>query len=245
MKTTWRAVAGLGAEGPNGAVMPQRILEWMQDAAANASTLAGYSPDRYRSMGAGWFVKEIELAVDAPIKYRDEIEIETWVSEFRRFRSKREYRLLVNGQTVARARADWMLLERDASSGKARPLRPDDDMLAAFPVLHEHAIAEHEVPAWEEPSTPSAARDRRTVKPTELDRHAHVNHVVYATWLEDQVRLAQGDQGELKFLRIEWLLDAKRGDTVDVESWIEAGRIRQKIVRESEVLLRSCSVRVF
>jgi acyl-CoA thioester hydrolase len=241
MKTIWRTTAGLGAEGPNGAVMPQRVLEWMQDAAANASTLAGHPPERYRALGAGWFVKELSIAIDRPIRYRDPIAIETWVSDFRRFRSRRDYRLYVNDTIAARAFADWMLLERDPDSGRVRPLRADQELLAAFPIDPEHAIERDEIPSWNEQAI--EAIDRRTVRATELDRHRHVNHTVYLGWVEDHVRAMLGDETELKCARIEYESDAKLGDEIGLETWRIPGCLQHRVMRNGQRLVKIVTIR--
>lgn len=240
----WRTIAGLGAEGPNGHVMSHRVLEWMQDAAANASVLGGYPPDRYRSMGCGWFVKELCLAIDRPIRYRDEIAIETWVSDFRRFRSHRESRLYANGELAARARTEWLLLER--GQDRVRPRLPDAELIAAFPVREERAI--DEVPAWDDDPKNEAlygAREMRTVQPTELDRHEHVNHVVYLEWLEDHTRNQYGPRSELKFVRLEYASDAKIGDPIAVEARRLDDRLDHRVTRNGLLVLRSISLRAF
>lgn len=254
--TIWKTTAGLGAEGPNGNVMPHRVLEWMQDAAANASVLGGYPPDRYRSTNCGWFVKEIALAIDRPIRYRDEISVETWISDVRRFRSHRECRLYANGELAARARTEWLLLEsrlptaeNEAPSLRVRPRLPDAEMIAAFPVRAEHAIdpSASEIPAWSDAKIGAVfdVRDTRTVQPTELDRHEHVNHVVYLAWLEDHARNHYGHRSELKFVRLEYASDAKIGDGIAIEARRSGDRIEHRVTRNELLMLRSISLRAF
>lgn len=236
---------GLAEDGPSGNVQPQRILEWMQDAAAHASTLGGYPPDRYVREGFSWFIKEVLLVVDGPIRYGAPIVVETWVSDLRRFRSRREYRVSSAEVVVARGQADWMLLERDPVTGKVRPRRPDGALSAAFPRDPETVLSPGEVPEWgEEPtSAPDLGADTRRVRPTELDRHAHVNHVVYLAWLEDHARQNLGDQRELRAARLDYVLDARLDDTITITGWSDGDRVRQLASRDGKPVLRAVSRR--
>lgn len=241
-RTLFRVTAGLGGEGPNGNITPQRLLEWLQDAAAAASARGGFPADRYRSMNAGWFVKEILLAVDHPIHYGDELVIETWVSDLRRFRSHREYRVRCGEKLVARARTDWLFLERNIVTGKVRPLRPDEEMLTAFPIDPEIALHEEEVPSWTAPSEPSLI-DKRIVRASELDRHQHVNHVVYLGWAEDHARLVYGTTSELFRARIEYMADAKLSDEISVASHGIDGQVLTQMTRGDQPLVHVSSLR--
>jgi acyl-CoA thioester hydrolase len=241
VRTWWHTEVPLSAEGPNGLVQPQRILEWMQEAAANASRLGGYPTERYKAMNAAWFIREVVLAVDAPIRYGEKISVETWISEVRRFRTLREYRITLGGATVARGQVDWAFLARDPDSGKVKPYRFDEAMIASFPSDSERTLARDEIPEWgEDPEgAPDLAADRRRVRPSEIDHNGHVNHVVYVTWLEDQARLRLGDADELAQLRVEYIADAKRGDEVVIAGWSKGDILRQRIDREERCIARA------
>jgi acyl-CoA thioesterase FadM len=244
-RTHWSTRVPFSAEGPSGTPMPHTYLEWMQEAAANASTLGGYPPDRYKVLGATWIVKEVLLAVDAPVHYGDPITIETWVSDLRRFRSRREYRMKSGERTIARGQADWVLLEIDASTGRVRPRYVDEEMMTAFPRVSETALAAGEVPEiGEMPPAPSLlAKDTRRVRPTELDRHGHVNHTVYLAWLEDHARVALPDALDLTAVRIEYQLDTKLGDEVEVLGWRDGELFRQAVTRAGKTLCRAIARR--
>ena len=214
---TWRTEVGLSAVGPDGAAWPQRLLEWMQEAAARASTQGGFPPDRYAQMGAAWFIREIHLAIDRPPRFGEQIAVETWVSDLRRFRSRRQYRMTVGDELVARGEVDWLFLEQDPVTKKVRPKHPDEAMKAAFPRHPEKVIDPEEVPGWPAPDAGTRLEPfRRRVKPTEIDRHGHVNHVHYLTWVEDHARMAIEDCKSLKFVRLFYDADAQPGDALDL-----------------------------
>jgi acyl-CoA thioesterase FadM len=218
----------------------------MQEAASTASRLGGYPPERYKAMGAAWFIREVLLAIDAPIRHGERVSVETWISEVRRFRTLREYRITENDRVVARGCVDWAFLQLDPLTRKVRPLRFDEEMIASFPPSAEKTIALDEIAEWgeEPPESPDLAADERRVRPSEIDHNGHVNHVMYVTWLEDQARLRLGDAQELTRLRIEYLADARRGDKVSVSGWSKEGVIRQRIDRDERCIARAVARRV-
>lgn len=238
--TTWRTEVGLSAVGPEGEAWPQRMLEWMQEAAARASTAGGYPPDRYAQMGAAWFIREIHLAVDRAPRFGEALEVETWVADLRRFRSRREYRMRVGGEVVARGEVDWLFLEQDPVTRKVRPKHPDEAMRAAFPIHAERVIRPEEVPSWPTPEHGTALEPgHRRVEPTEIDRHGHVNHVHYLTWVEDHARTSVPSCGPLSFVRLFYDADAKGGDVLDLSVRALEDGWFHRVTRDETPVLRA------
>src|SRR5262245_58979982 len=81
-------------------------IRLMQEAAIEASTEAGYSPQWYRDHGTGWVIRRLQIRYHAQARYGDELEITTWVSDLKRVSSHREYQItrLSDGARVAQAR---------------------------------------------------------------------------------------------------------------------------------------------
>src|SRR5262245_30399775 len=81
-------------------------VKLMQEAAIDASTEAGYSPQWYRARGTGWVIRRLQIRYHAQARYGDELEITTWVSDLKRVSSHREYQItrLSDGARVAQAR---------------------------------------------------------------------------------------------------------------------------------------------
>jgi acyl-CoA thioesterase FadM len=228
-RTRWTTEVGYSGLTPSGTTRLNRVAEWFQDAAARASDEGGYPPERYREMGASWFVHELEVVIDQPIGYGEKITVETWVSDLRRFRSHREYRTSdASGRVLARGRADWLFLKLDPISRRVRPRVPDEAMKTAFPRIDEVVIKEpFEVVVPE--TAPSLEMSRR-VRPTELDLHEHVNHTAYVAWLEDL-----GIPLHRVHMRFE--KDARPNDELSVRAWLEGGEGVVEVLREDERIL--------
>lgn len=239
---TWRSRVRLSELSPSGTVRPDRVLEWMQEAAAYASTLVGYPPDRYAEMGAAWFIREILLVMEAEARYGQVVEVDTWISDLRRFRARREYRVRVDGVQMARGQAEWLFLERDVHSGKIKPRLPDDALKLAFPVAEASAIAATDIPEYLELQGPPLDIDRRRAAATEIDRNGHVNHTRYLAWLEDHAtEIVPGSR--LRFARIEYLDDVQPGTDVELLVWPAEGGLVHQVRRGAQRALRARTLR--
>jgi acyl-CoA thioester hydrolase len=152
----------------------------MQEAAIEASTALGFSPDWYRAHGVLWVVRRLSVRYLAPLTYGDEVEVVTWISHMGGVRSTREYDLIRtrDGTRVARGRAEWVYI--DVTTGQ--PTRVPDAWPEAFP--RGGKPEDLGVQLTDARRTEDAYRytSRRRVQFHELDAARHVNHAVYLRW---------------------------------------------------------------
>ena len=207
------------------------FLRYMQEAAIEASTALGFSPDWYNERGVGWVVRKLAVRYHAPAVYGDEVEVATWLSGIRGVRSIREYDLtrVRDGVRVARGRAEWVYL--DTQTGQ--PTRVPDEWAEAFPGIDK--VEELGVRPSHSRPTENAHRysSRRRVQFHELDAVQHVNHTVYVYWTEeaglDVVRAAkhalEPDSRIAGRLRqtgheIQYFAPALEGENIEIVSWL-------------------------
>ena len=207
------------------------FLRYMQEAAIEASTALGFSPDWYNERGVGWVVRKLAVRYHAPAVYGDEVEVATWLSGIRGVRSIREYDLtrVRDGVRVARGRAEWVYL--DTQTGQ--PTRVPDEWAEAFPGIGK--VEELGVRPSNSRPTENAHRysSRRRVQFHELDAVQHVNHTVYVYWTEeaglDALRAAghalEPDSRIARRLRqtgheIQYFAPAVEGENIEIVSWL-------------------------
>lgn len=166
-----------------GRLRAANYVRYMQEAAFDASAAAGYDLARYEAMGYFWLIRETEVEYLQPVRYGDRVEVKTWVSDFRRVRSRRayEFRLAGGGPLVAVAQTDWAFLEM--ASG--RPAAIPEEMKAAFfpEGAPDRAEARARFPTPADPP-PDAFQQRRPVEWRDLDAAGHVNNAVYVDYVE-------------------------------------------------------------
>ncbi|MCW5592981.1 MAG: acyl-CoA thioesterase [Burkholderiales bacterium] len=108
-------------------------LRWMQEAAWAHSTAQGWTRERYRELGSGWFVRSHFIEYLRPAHPGDVLLLHTWVGEMKAGSCVRRFLFLREGaeQPVATARTRWAFV--DLASG--RPVRIPSEVSSAFPIV--------------------------------------------------------------------------------------------------------------
>src|SRR5215213_3887382 len=113
----------------NGHVNNVAYVQWMQEAAIRHGGSMDYKPPEH----AGWFVREHRIEYLLPAFLGDEIEVCTWISEWKRVRAHRRYTFtrMSDGKLVARGETDWVHV--DVRTG--RPIAVPVEIQALFPAV--------------------------------------------------------------------------------------------------------------
>jgi acyl-CoA thioester hydrolase len=110
-------------------------VRWMQEAAIAHSDAQGWSAERYQQFGAGWVVRTHKIEYLQAAFAGDEITVYTWVSNFRKIRSLRKYKIVrtTDRATLAVAETDWAFIAHD----RRVPRRIPPEVAEAFLVVPE------------------------------------------------------------------------------------------------------------
>jgi acyl-CoA thioester hydrolase len=205
------------------------LLRFLQETATRASTDAGFDAAYYAGRGTHWLVRRTLLTQFAPIRHGDDLEATTWIADFRRVRSRREYEVRAGERLVTRAWTDWVYV----STASGRPRRIPAEMQDAF--AHDGAPALERPPFPEAPPPPDAARTVRRVELHELDALQHVNNAAYVHYVEQAAQdadarsgwslpaqLAAGGRFRPVGHDLEYLDAAMYGDEITVHTWPRA-----------------------
>lgn len=203
------------------------ILRLLQEAATRASASAGFDADYYERIACMWIVRRTRLELFSPARYGDVLTVRTWIADFRRVRSQREYELRAADRLVAQAASDWVFVDR----AHGRPRRIPPEWEATFGVGDAIGSLRDRF-ADMPPPTRSLVLARR-IELHDLDALRHVNNSNYVAYLEQafddlvgaagwgmDAQLAAG--GRLRPVEhdLEYLDAALYGETIGVTTWI-------------------------
>ncbi|MDH5507418.1 MAG: thioesterase, partial [Anaerolineae bacterium] len=166
-------------------------LNYIQEAAFDASAAAGYGEARYQEMGRVWLTRENSIEFMRPMRYGDTVEIKTWVQDFRRVRSRRvyEFRVVGSEEMAARAVTDWVFLDMASH----RPVSIPEELAAAFFPNGSTPQAQAREPFPARPDQPVGSfTQQRPVTWSDLDPQQHVNNSIYTAYIEDFMSQALG-----------------------------------------------------
>ncbi len=236
---------------------------YLEEGATRASADAGYPYTWYFEHQRAWVVRKMTIHYQTPLRYGDGAVLRTWVSDFHRVYSHREYDLRRAGddKPVVRARAKWVYI--DLQSG--RPQRIPPEFEAAFEptgVLEDLDVRLRNPTRY--PDSHCYVATRR-VQRYELDPAGHVNNAVYLNWFEQAMydafaqigwpvrRMQETGLGMVQVAHeIDYLQPARDGDVLEVASQpVELARVRGAWVHEvrhaerGDVLARDYSVGAF
>ena len=212
-----------------GEVRGSALLRLLQETATRASSDAGFDGAYYERTGTMWIIRRTTLTLAAPARYGDRLDVRTWIADFRRVRSQREYEVRSGERLVARASTDWVYVDR----ARGRPRRIPDEWERIF--LPSDADAARRVPFIETPVPSAATTFERRVEMHDLDSLRHVNNANYLDYVEEAAVDAasaggwpperQRDAGgrlRATFHDLEYLDAALYGERLQIATWTVA-----------------------
>jgi len=121
-----------GVVDQNGHVNNVTYIQWLQDAAIRHAQASGCMAAT-TAAGASWVVRTHFIEYLAPAFAGETLTVMTWVVNFQRVRSLRNYKIIraADETVVARAETDWVFV--NAKTG--RPLKIPDEVKNTLPVI--------------------------------------------------------------------------------------------------------------
>jgi len=216
----------------NGHLNSASYLRYMQETAFDASAAAGYGMDRYDQLQRHWLIRESQVEFLIPLRYNQQVEVTTWIADFRRVTSRRayEFRLAETGELAARASTDWVFLDTATNRPSSIPRSLVDDF---FPEgAPSHFPARTPFPS-SPPPPPGVFSMHRRVAWQDIDSMQHVNNSVYMDYINEcGFRVCSAfhwpwqrmrEQGFAIFLRqahLQYLQPAVLDDDLEISTWV-------------------------
>jgi acyl-CoA thioesterase FadM len=176
------------AFSPRDAARAGDVWRCFQEAAVEASTRAGWPPQRYREARTAFVVRQMTVVHHREATYGEHTRARTWVWRFRRDTiSTREVRLLGDDGPVASASQEWVHV-----SAELKPARAGVELTSCFPNHDEGPPVAF--PEWEpEPGATHSFRVKCWY--TWMDPLAHVNHPAYVDWCDEGISRVMVERG--------------------------------------------------
>ncbi len=225
------------------------LARLFQETAMQGSADAGFGMEWYTQHRSIWVIHRLTLEHLRLIRYRDELAITTWVSDYRRVFSHREYlaRDVKTNEVVARGRANWLHLDPTTMM----PTRVPQALVAHFEPNGERAVPRVEPREYTRPAdlAPRANKTTRKVQRYEIDGMQHVNNAIYVDWFEETLAETVADLSTpprhlcVRRHDIEYLHGALPGDEVAITAQLvgaghSASAWSLQILRGEDILVR-------
>jgi acyl-CoA thioesterase FadM len=220
--------------GRDGRAYPSTLLRYLEHLATCASAFLGYDNRWYERHGQAWVIREMELLLGEPARMSDEIELATWVSEFRRVQAYRECAAwyVGNGRRVARARGRWGYIDRRS----LQVTRVPEEIIRDCPSFSA-TLEPRRIPNLDHLATTATSLEV-VARAYEADSQLHVNNCVYVDWLAEALEASlpadMGDHLWPRYYHLEYLRPLWPGDRARVKTrW--ALRSARRLIVEQEI----------
>ena len=207
------------------------IVNYMLNVAGRDAHNKGFGVEVLQDNALTWVL--LRLAVDIeqrPEQYTD-IEIDTWISDFNRLSSTRNFRMRTGDKVIASGVSQWCVLNMETrqSADMSMMKEAHDKFIVAEP----SPIA---APARLRPIEVSASISRPIVY-SDIDFNRHMNTMRYVDLIFDTLPLEQFERGDAMRLDVNFLAEARYGEVVSV-GYLDAEGARQfEITSDAEKVL--------
>ena len=214
-------------------VRPSELLVYMQETANRQFKRANRDLDNERDRdGVAFILSKISLDFYKPLYAYEEIEAETFTCESKGFSFNRCFRILRNGEEIARGVSVWALVDINNS----KLLRADsyDVGFEHEPMLETKAPMRVKMPRPEE----FVSVGKRKIVYSDIDYNMHMNNTKYPNMLCDFMELCDTDK--IAGMSLSYLNEASIGDEIEVlRVKNENGYFFKTIGKENKVLLEA------
>jgi acyl-CoA thioester hydrolase len=245
-------------------VKPQVYLNYLEEAATQASDSWGYGYQWYFDHRRAWVARKHTLRYYAAITYPDEIRAYTWIADIRRVQSHRDYELrrADTDQRVLRGRTNWVYIDSQTFRPQAVP---DEFQVAVVTDPDGLETLDTGIPEAVIIERPVTYVEQRRVSYHELDAAGIVNNSVYLAWADSTLanalrsvgwspdKLATSDFSmSLLAYELEYFRAARDNDSLtvrvnlaEVGSDRAAWHIEIRNTEQDELLCKARTVRAF
>lgn len=204
------------------------LAGYLQEAASQHASELGWGLDALLQRGLTWVMIRQQVAVLAPVRLWDEIEVATWPSGIDRRAAVREFTVArPDGAEIARATTHWFVLDL----ATRRAVRPDE----VLPAEHWARLEPQSSAPTRLPAPPADAPGRRfDVRYADIDRNLHANHASYLSWALECVPEATWRASRPCSIEVNYLAECRHGDAVLGRAAEEDGAWVHALVREGD-----------
>jgi acyl-ACP thioesterase len=210
-----------------GDVAPAALAGYLQEAAGRSADALGFGLADLNRRGLTWVLARETVALDAPVRWGETIEIETWPSGVDRVAALRDFRIRRGGEEIGRALTTWYALDL----ASRRPVRPDALLPERLRAQTAHVLEPGPPPT--SPAEPDVER-RFQVRFADIDANLHVTNASYVSWALEAVSEAAWRGGRVAAFDVQFLAECNLGAHVRSRSAPAGERGRLHVVAREE-----------
>lgn len=210
------------------------VINYLLNVAGIDAHNKGFGVDVLQGQSFTWVLSRLAVEINRQPHQYDNIDIETWVNEFNRLSSTRNFRMTYGGEVLASGVSQWCMLNMETRQAVDMSLLKD---------VYERAMVDAPSPI----AAPQRLRggELRTVvsRPvvySDLDFNRHVNTLRYIDMIFDALPLYIIENNNGLRIDLNFIAEARYGETLSLGVSQEAGVWQFEVSsNESKTLCRA------
>lgn len=210
----------------NRALHPSALLSMLEEMAILHSDALGYTVEYMLEHERFWSVVNWHLQIHRMPAYGETVTIQTWNDKFSRFQANRSFSIVdAEGNGVVSAVSRWIFMD----TKKRKPTNMPAEMPPKYYSERECAIPDEKFILPKMPEGELIAERAVTVTRRDTDTNNHANNVKYLEWVMDDIPDEIYVDMALRDVRIVYRRECKRGDVVDVKTYVRDTEIGKTV----------------
>lgn len=209
------------------------IISYMLNVAGIDADRKGFGVESLQNHSYTWVLSRLGIEITTQPQQYETIELDTWVNEFNRLSSTRNFRMRLADNILAAGVSQWCMLNMETRQVVDMSLLKD---------TYERAMVDTPspiaAPARLRP-TESTTTASRPVRYSDIDFNRHVNTLRYVDMVFDAIPLELIEQNAGMRIDFNFIAEARYGETLTIGFCNEGNVFQFEISSEGKTLCRA------
>ena len=191
------------------------IISYMLNVAGTDAHLKGFGVEALQGHSFTWVLSRLAVEISTQPRQYTDIDIDTWVNEFNRLSSTRNFKMRIGDEVIAAGVSQWCMLNMETRQAVDMTLLKD---------VYERAMVAEASPI----AAPARLRDvepqilvSRPVVYSDIDFNRHVNTLRYIDLIFDTLPLELIEKNAGMRLDINFIAEALYGEVLTIGAYSE------------------------
>lgn len=196
------------------------IISYMLNVAGTDAHRKGFGVEALQGHSFTWVLSRLAVDINTQPRQYSNIEIDTWVNEFNRLSSTRNFKMRIGDEVIAAGVSQWCMLNMETRQAVDMTLLKD---------IYERAMVAEPSPI----TAPARLRDiepqasvSRPVAYSDIDFNRHVNTLRYIDLIFDSLPIELIEKNNGMRLDINFIAEALYGEVLTI-GWTSEGNVWQ------------------
>ena len=209
------------------------IINYMLNVAGTDADRKGFGVERLQGESFTWVLSRLGVEITAQPQQYEQIELDTWVNEFNRLSSTRNFRMRLGDNILAAGVSQWCMINMESRQVVDMSLLKD---------IYEQAMVDTPspiaAPARLRPTEPTTTTSR-PVCYSDIDFNRHVNTLRYVDMVFDAIPLELIEKNNGLRIDFNFIAEARYGETLSIGVTPEGNVFQFEISSQTKTLCRA------